>query len=178
MKNTLIHLILAAVVLVLAIGAYGVWFVVVDKESAQARSLAGQINTRSQDAQRIAEAQTALAALAINEDAIATHYVSANDIVPFLSSLESTGKALGSKVDVVSVGADTTSSKVGHLNLSVHITGPFDSVMRTLGAFEYAPYDIVLTNLTFDTTGSSIWSAAVNLSVGTGVIASSTPKKP
>lgn len=178
MKHTLIQLIAAAVMLVLAIGAYGLWFVVVDTESAQARSLAGQINTKGQDAERIAEAKTALAALAVNEDAIKTHFVSANDIVPFLSSLESTGTALGAKVDVVSVGADTSAGKVGHLNLSVHITGPFDSVMRTIGAFEYAPYDIVLTNLTFDTTGSSIWSAAVNLSVGTGMIASSTPKKP
>jgi hypothetical protein len=102
------------------------------------------------------------------------HFVSASDIVPFLSSLESTGKALGSTVSVVSVGSDTSKTKVGHLNLSLSITGPFDSVIRTLGAFEYSPYDIVLTNLTLNNASASSWTAAAAFSVGTGV-SSTTP---
>lgn len=182
MKNPLIHLIAAAIILVVTIVAYGLWYVAVDTANAQARTLAGEIRTKGQDAERIAEAKAALTALAVNESSVAQHFVSANDVVPFLSSLESTGKALGAKVDVVSVGADTSGKdKFGHINLALHINGSFNAVVRTLGAFEYAPYDITLTNLTLDTTGAPDWSAAVSLSVGTGAIATSThvaPKKP
>lgn len=178
MKNPLIHLIIGAMLLLLAIGAYGVWFVVVDTENAKSLALAQEIQTKSQDASRVAEAKAALAALTTNESAISEHFISANDVVPFLGSLGSTGKALGSNVDVVSVGADPAAAGQGHLSLSVRITGTFDSVLRTLGAFEYAPYDITLTNLSFDTAGKSEWSAAASFSVGTGSAASTTQKKP
>lgn len=179
MKNPLIHLILAALALILAISAYGVWFVMVDTENAHARTLAGEIHTKGQDAERIVQAKAALAALATNEDSIAQHFVAGSDVVPFLGSLETTGKALGSKVEVVSVGADTGGKSQGHLNLSLHITGSFDSVVRTLGALEYAPYDIVLTNLSLDTASPPTWSVAATFSVGTGATATSTtPKKP
>lgn len=176
MRNPLIHLVLAFVALIIAIGAYGVWYVAVDTENAKARDLAGQIATKSQDASRIAEAKAALAALATDESAVGSHFISANDIVPFLGGLQSTGAALGTKVQVVSVGAAPAVAGQGHLNLSVHITGTFDSVVRTIGAFEYAPYDIRLTNLSLDTAAPGQWSAAASFSVGTGP-ASSTPAK-
>ena len=143
-------------------------------ENAKARQLAGEIQTKSQDATRIAEAKAALSALATNEDSVSTHFISANEVVPFLGSLGSTGSALGSKVDVLSVGADPVTKGQGHINISLHIGGSFDSVLRTLGALEYAPYDITLTNLTLDTAAKGMWSAAASFSVGTGP-ASSTP---
>jgi Tfp pilus assembly protein PilO len=175
MKHPFIQLGVAALILVIAIGAYGVWFVAVDTENAKARSLASEIQTKSQDATRIAEAKAALNALATNEASVSMHFVSANDVVPFLGSLQSTGSSLGSTVDVLSVGADpATKAGQGHINISVHISGPFDSVVRTLGALEYAPYDITLTNLSLDTADKNMWSAAASFSVGTGP-ASSTP---
>ncbi|MDB5237093.1 MAG: hypothetical protein JWL88_195 [Parcubacteria group bacterium] len=176
MNKPFSHLILALVLLALSVAAYGVWFVAVDSENAKARSLAGDIQTKSQDATRIAEAKAALAALSTDEASVSAHFVSPNDIVPFLGGVESAGAALGSKVQVVSVGAAPVVSGEGHLALSVQITGSFDSVLRTLGALEYAPYDIVLTNLTLDTTGGG-WAAAASFNVGTGP-ASSTPATP
>ncbi|KND50130.1 MAG: hypothetical protein AB203_04060 [Parcubacteria bacterium C7867-008] len=178
MKKPLTHLIIAGILLLIAVGAYGVWFVMVDTENAKARALATEIETKSQDASRIAEAKAALAALALNETAVSSHFISPNDVVPFLGSLGSTGAALGSKVDVVSVGADPVSSGQGHLTLSIRITGSFDAVLRTLGAFEYAPYDVSLSNLSFDRSGESGWSAAVTLRVGTGPVAAKPPVKP
>ncbi len=177
MKKPLFQIIFAAVLLVLVIAAYGIWFVMVDSENAKARSLSQEIETKSQDASRIAEAKAALAALAVNEESVSTHFVSANEVVPFLGGIEATGAALKSKVNVVSVGAAPAEAGQGHLNLSVQITGTFDSVLRTLGALEYAPYDIHITNLTLDTSGPGAWSAAASFSVGTGP-ASSTPAKP
>lgn len=179
MKNPLMHLVFALIALVIASGAYGVWFVMVDTENAKARSLASDIQTKSQDAARIAEAKAALAALTAKEDSISMHFISANDVVPFLGSLEQTGTALGSKVHVVSVGADNPKPGAqGHLTLSVQITGTFDAVLRTLGSLEYSPYYITLTNLTLDTAGENAWSAATTFSVGTGPApATTTPAK-
>jgi Tfp pilus assembly protein PilO len=169
MKNPLIQFGLAVVILVIAIGAYGVWFVAVDTENAKAREISSEIQTKSQDATRIAEAKAALTTLATNEASVSTHFVSANDVVPFLGSLESTGTALGSKVTVLSVGAEPVVKGEGHIAISVSITGTF--------ALEYAPYDITLTNLTLDTANKGAWSAAASFSVGTGP-ASSTPATP
>ncbi|KND51564.1 MAG: hypothetical protein AB202_03280 [Parcubacteria bacterium C7867-007] len=178
MKKPLTHLIVSLVLLIVAIGAYGVWFVVVDTESAKARALSAEIKTKSQDALRIAEAKEALAALAMNESAVNSHFISPNDVVPFLGGLGATGAALGSKVEVVSVGADNATAGQGHLNLSLRITGSFNAVLRTLGALEYAPYDISLTNLSFDTSGDSLWSAAVTVKVGTGPVVPKPVVKP
>ncbi|MDB5265369.1 MAG: hypothetical protein JWM39_82 [Parcubacteria group bacterium] len=165
----------AGIALVIVVAAYGVWFVMVDTENAKARSIAGEIETKSQDASRIAEAKAALAALSDDESSVSSHFISANDVVPFLGSLTATGAALGSKVDVVSVGADSApTAGQSHLNLSVTISGTFDSVERTLGALEYAPYDIKLKNLSLDTASPGNWSVAASFSVGTGP-ASSTP---
>ncbi|HEV7121750.1 MAG TPA: hypothetical protein VGN56_02915 [Candidatus Paceibacterota bacterium] len=177
MKNPLIQLALAFLLLVAGIGAYGIWFVAVDTENAHARDLAGQIQTKSQDATRIAEAKATLAALATDEASVGSHFVSTDDVVPFLSGLQNTGSALGSKVEVASVGAVPVQAGQGHLNLSLHITGTFDSVLRTLGALEYAPYDMRLTNLSLDTASKGVWSASASFSVGTGP-ASTTPAKP
>ncbi len=176
MKNPLTQLVLSSVLLLVVIGAYGLWYVAVDTENANARERAGEIQTKSQDASRIAAAKATLAALATDEAAVGMHFVSANDIVPFLGGLQSTGAALGSKVEVVSVGAVPGVAGQGHLNLSVHIAGTFDSVLRTIGALEYAPYDIRLTSLSLDTATKNAWSAAVSFSVGTGP-ASTTPAK-
>lgn len=174
MKNPLIQLVLSAIVLVVVIGAYGVWFVAVDTENAKARELAGEIQAKGQDATRIAEAKAALTALSADEASVSTHFVSANDIVPFLGAVESTGASLGSKVDVLSVGAQPAVKGQGHISISLNISGTFDSVLRTIGALEYAPYDITLTNLTLNTADKGMWSAAASLSIGTGP-ASSTP---
>lgn len=169
-RTRLIHVGISFLVLAAALGAYGFWWTVVSHTSAQASEMHTQVTARAEDARRIRAAQEALATIAGSEASVASHFVSTADVVPFLESLESTGSALGAKVEVVSVGADT---REGHpaLTLSLQITGPFDAVVRTLGAIEYGQYDIVLSNLALDTPNASqaspVWTAAAVFSVGT-----------
>ena len=165
------HALVAAFVLIIAFSLYGVWYTAVSKKSAEAATLAQQIQTQHQDSARAQAAKDQLGKLSTEESLVSGYYVSTSDAVPFLESLQSTGKSLGSTVQVVSVSADPGKPH-SHLNLSLSITGPFDAVVRTLGAFEYAPYDAALQNLTLDTpqTGggkAAQWTAAATFIIGT-----------
>ena len=63
-------------------------------------------------------------------------------MVGFINGLEAQGQALGTTVSVLSVSAGT--GKQPTFMLSLTIEGTFDTVMRTVGVIEYAPYDISL----------------------------------
>jgi hypothetical protein len=165
------HTLLAIAVLIIAFSAYGIWYTTVSKKSAQAASLAVEIQTKHQDSERIKAAKDELQKIAAEESLVNGYFVSTNDVVPFLETLQKTGKNLGSTVEVVSVSADPGKPHA-HLNLSLSITGTFDSVERTLGALEYSPYDASLQSLTFDTpqTGAgkaAQWTAAATFFIGT-----------
>ncbi|MDB5245121.1 MAG: hypothetical protein JWN90_226 [Parcubacteria group bacterium] len=165
------HALLTIVVLIIAFSAYGIWYTTVSRKSAQAASLAVEIQTKHQDSQRIQAAKDELQKISSDESLVNGYFVSTNDVVPFLETLQSTGKKLGSEVQVVSVSADPGKPHA-HLNLSLSITGPFDSVVRTLGALEYSPYDASLQSLTLDTpqtgTGKAVqWTAAATFFIGT-----------
>lgn len=176
MRKPFMQLIAAVILLALFIAAYSGWFVIVDRENAKAAALATQIELQSQDTARIAAAKAALASLSSDESRVNMHFVPAADVVPFIETLQSTGSSLGSTVQVLSVSAVPGKAR-GQLALALQITGSFDSVMRTLGALEYAPYDITLGSITLSTPGAAgkgarVWQAGAAFTVGT---ASTTP---
>lgn len=165
------HALAMLAVFVGALSAYGAWYGQVGKESAKDISLASDIQAKTQNAAHAQQAETQLARALSDRASITGYFVSTNDVVPFLETLQTTGAAHGTKVEVESVSAEPAKPHT-LLQLSVRITGPFDSVERTLGAIEYEPYDTTLTNLTLDTPGASggaapIWTAAVTMNVGT-----------
>ncbi|KND46855.1 MAG: hypothetical protein AB199_00265 [Parcubacteria bacterium C7867-004] len=173
-RAAFIQFILAVVLLGLLIGAYAFWYNRVSTMSATASKLAVDIQTKSQESSRIQAAKAALSSLGEEEAGIRQYFVPASGIVPFLESLEQTGKGFAADVEVLSVAANPAKNAGvdrDHLSLSLKITGPFDSVIRTLGAIEYGPYDSVLTSLTFDTASAgattTAWSAAATFDIGT-----------
>lgn len=169
-RLTLIHLVFAGTLLAAVLGAYGLWYASVGKLSVEAAALAESIRTKSQESARVAAARVALASLSADEAAMRAYLVREQDIVSFLGTLEETGASLGSNVEVVSVGADTKDER-GRLVLSLKITGSFDAVQRTLGAFEYGPYDSAIQSVTFDTVrteaGNAGWTAVATFTLGT-----------
>ena len=173
-----LHVIILFLVFVAALLLYGSWYGQVGKESADAAGLADQIQQRSQNSVRTQEARAELEHALSEESSIRDYFVNTADVVPFLESLQTTGTKLGSKVDVVSVSTQVAKPR-SLLQLSLHITGPFDSVMRTIGAIEYQPYDTSVSSLTLDTTGGNggtagTWTAALTLFVGTATSTAQT----
>lgn len=167
---TLIHLLVAALLLVGVLGAYAFWYASVGRLSVEAALLSEAIRTKSQDSARVAAARVALESLSEDEEAMRAYLVREQDIVPFLGALEDTGASLGATVEVVSVAADTKEERE-RLVLSLKILGSFDAVQRTLGAIEYGPYDSAVQSVTFDTVpkeaGSAGWTAVASFTLGT-----------
>ena len=153
-----------------------------DSAQGQIVDLQKQIGDKKYEIQKADQARTAAASLDSNEATVKSFMVKKDSIVSFIESLQSTGKGLGSGVQVVSVTDDKAN---GHprISLSLLITGSFDSVMRTVGTLENSPYDATLTNLTLDSgtptpKGVQQWSAATTLSVGVDPTPSVPTTKP
>lgn len=178
-KTPLIHFVVAVGVLALAAGGYGLWYATVSSVSAEATSLELQVDEKSRTATRLIAAKAALSSLEADEASLRRYFVSTEDIVPFLSGLERTGRELGAEVEVASVGNDPSSVERKRLVVALKISGSFEAVMRTLGAIEYGPYDSRATSVTLDTPLSPAegerkqWEATATFVIGTD-----EPKEP
>jgi hypothetical protein len=172
-----IPLIIASLLLAAAIGLYAFGYFTLLANTAKATTLATGVATKTAQLERITQAHAALDTLSNDEATLRQYSIGKEAIVPFLETLQTSGRTLGTKIDVLSV-QDEKDGKHVRVALSLSITGSFDAVMRTLGSLEYSPYDGVLRNLSFDATpaatGTSGWSATAVYSIG---IASSTPVK-
>lgn len=173
MSRSLISLAIALVLLVAAGGMYAFAYLRLESDTVKAAKLEQQVESKSAALEQLARTHSALSGLPAQETTIEQYFVGKQEIVPFLESLQSTGRPLGATVDVLSVG-DATPGSHPRLSLSLTITGSFDAVMRTLGAIENGPYDGELTNVTVDSSTSNdtkvpgrLWTASAILSVGT-----------
>jgi len=174
-----VHVIVMALVFFGALSAYGVWYSMVGKEAAAAISLQSQIQAKTETAAHAQAAKSQLTKALSDQATITNYFVSTNDIVTFLGTLQATGNRYGAKVDVESVTAQPAKPHT-LLQLSLRITGSFDGVERTLGAIEYEPYDTTVSSVTFDTPGAAAgsarqWTAAVTMNVGTIDTAAAKP---
>ena len=98
-----------------------------------------------------------------------SYLVRQEEIVPFLDQLERTGASLGSVVTVASVSEEQGTER-DRILLSLSIAGSFDSVVRTLGAIEYGPYDSAVSSMTLDTVADTEaqgrWTATATFALG------------
>ncbi|HWH07027.1 MAG TPA: hypothetical protein VNU47_00665 [Candidatus Paceibacterota bacterium] len=166
-KKSLIHLSIAAGILVVALVAYTLWFLTVDGLGKEVSGLESEIQARANESGRVAEARTALASLATNEARLRNYFINTNEVVLFLERIGATGRALGADVEVVHVQAETATESRGNMTLALRISGSFDSVMRTVGAIEFGPFDSALTDISLDARpDSDIWTASATFAIG------------
>lgn len=165
MKSSLTHMIIWISVCVVVLVGYGFWYSTVAGKSAAVADLQKQIDSKIEIAGRIAAARTALAEIADDESSVQSYFVSETEVVPFIDDTEKRAHAQTAEMKVlsVSVGSD---AKQPTLILSVRIRGTFDSVMRTVGAIEYSPYDLSLSKISVGKEAKNVWNADVELVVG------------
>lgn len=179
MSKTYFQLISAAALFAIVLIGYALWYHALGSVSGELADLSAKVAAQNRSAAQAIAAEDELAKLSAEEGAIHGYFVSTSDIVSFLEALQKTGSALGAKVSVTSVSANAAPRP--HLDLALTISGSFDAVMRTIGAIEYGPHDIVVKTLTVDSgtsadgSASAGWTAALALQVGT---ASSSPALP
>lgn len=170
---------IAATILLTALAAYGLWYSAVSRKAAEAAQLGSELRTLGEAGGRAASVRRAKEELDRQEALVYGHFVDNATIVPFLETIESTGRSLGAEIDVVSVG--DAQGKSNQLQMALSITGSFDAVVRTLGAIEYQAYDTTLTSFTLDTppTDDAVWTAAATFLVGKRpAVATTTPTRP
>lgn len=165
MKTPLAQLIVVSILAVFVILGYGYWYAQVDSRSVAVSELEAQIAMKTENEKNLAATRASLAELASDEATIHNYFVSNDGVVAFIDSLESLGKTVGAVVNVTSV-ATAGSKTQPALQLALGIDGSFDTVMRTAGAIEYAPYDIVVTALSLQSTDKNKWHADMSMLVG------------
>ena len=156
--------------IVLAIGAaalagYGFWYAAVSAKSADVAAVQNQIVAATETVSRVAAARAALAEIAGDEAKVRAYFVSEADVVSFINALESLGLSQKAAVSVDSVATGKSSGR-STLMLALSVKGTFDAVMRTVGAIEYAPYDIMVSTLSVGQDAKNSWHADLSLVVG------------
>ncbi len=170
MKSSGTHLIIALVVGSILLMGYVAEYATISQKSATVVSLGEQITAATRSVARTESVRTALAEIKGDEATIQSYFVSEADIVSFITALEALGAAQKTEVSVLSVSASTREGQP-ILKLALSVKGTFDAVMRTVGAIEYAPYDIEISTLTVthditDKEAGSRWGADISLVAG------------
>ncbi len=165
MKSTLLHLIIWLSVCIGAFVAYEFLYAALANKSIAVANLQNQIDMKTEASKRITAARTALAEIAGDESVVQSYFVPETGVVSFIDDLEARARAQTATMKVlsVSIGGVATAPT---LVLSLIVDGTFDAVMRTIGAIEYAPYDLSISRLSLEKTEENVWHAELGLIVG------------
>ncbi len=176
MKPSLTHFAVAALIVILLIVGYGVWFSAVANESAHVVDLGNQITAAHETIDRVTSARATLTEIAGDETKVQSYFVSETDAVALINDLEGRGLAHKATVSVLTVSAGGSPARPVLL-ISLTVNGTFEGVMRTIGSIEYAPYDISISKLSVARDGKDSWHAELGLTVGStrAETATSTP---
>ncbi|MEK7101717.1 MAG: hypothetical protein AAB882_01015 [Patescibacteria group bacterium] len=166
MKSPFLHIIVAAIVCVMAIIGYGVWYAAVGAKSVTVMNVEDKVVIKTETANRIASSRASLAEIRDDEATIRSYFVPETGIVAFIDSLQARGKTRGAAVRVLSVSSAGAATAVPSLMLSLAISGTFEAVMSTMGAIEYAPYDLTISALSVTQNAKDGWHANLNVLVG------------
>lgn len=179
MRSPLSHLFVWVSLLLLALTGYGIWYGAIASESRTVAGLEDQIQAKTEAASRVTSARAAFAEIAGDEAAVEDYFVPEMAVVPFIEDLEARARALGASMKILSVSVGTA-AQTPTLVLSLAVGGTFDAVMRTVGAVEYAPYDLVISRLAVAKGGKTEWDASFDVTVGSvpGNTATTTPHTP
>jgi hypothetical protein len=171
MNRSIFYLVLSLILLAAAVAGYITYYHTVSVLSDKVTALRAEIAVRNIVPDTVPTSVDS-ATLAEAKQQVANYFVDPTDIAAFLGELQSIGTTTGAHVAVVSVSEDAKSH--GRLTLALQATGSFDAVARTVGAIEYSPYDLAVSNLTLsvqpqpaDKTAPIGWTATMTISVGT-----------
>jgi len=173
MKLHFFHLGLAVAISIIAFVCYGFWYNTISNKSADVANLKSQIDSKTETLKRVASARSALAQISGAQASLKNYFVPETGVVSFIDNLETHGKSFGSYVSVLSVSAGSNSVQPT-LTFAVSIKGTFDAVMRTVGAIEYLPYDLSISQLSLVQDEKKTWHADLNLIVGS-ISSTNTP---
>ncbi len=176
MKSPLTNVILAGSVCIAIMIGYGALYNYVAAESVTVANTEKQIIAKTGTESRIASTRASLTEIANDETNIQSYFIPETGVVSFIDALQTQAKALNATTSILSVSMSGIGMQA-ELKTALTIKGTFDSVMRTIGAIEYMPYDLSISALSLEQDAKNMWHANLNLVVGSISvgIATSTP---
>ena len=118
-----------------------------------------------------------------DRDMLMSYFVHDDDIVSFITTLESLGPQSGSKATLASIDADSLSASsigtTGSVRAHVDVTGSWSSAMRALMLAEHLPYAASLSHVSLSSSVSgtvgahSTWVLSFDVTAAL-IVASST----
>ena len=177
MKSPLTNVIIAGSVCIVVMISYGALYNYVVAESVTVANIERQIIAKTGTESRIASTRASLAEIANDETNIQSYFIPETGVVSFIDTLQTQARALNATTSILSVSMSGVGSVQAALKTALTIKGTFDSVMRTIGAIEYMPYDLSISALSLEQDTKNMWHANLNLVVGSISvgIATSTP---
>jgi hypothetical protein len=160
--STITHFMIALVAFLASLGGYWFWLSEIQREEESVHALEAQIAAKTELHARSGSARAALSKIEAEETALLSHFVSAEEIVSFLESLEKLGEELDARVAVLSV---TDPDASGKITLSLSVSGPFDEVMRTIGVIEHGAHASAVRTLSLDASEEGRWEASLSVVV-------------
>ncbi|MDD2657155.1 MAG: hypothetical protein PHD04_00635 [Candidatus Pacebacteria bacterium] len=176
MKPPFFHLTFTLIICVALFATYGVWYAAVSAKSTSVTALQSQIDAKTATMKRLATTRAAFVEMAGDEAVVQAYFVPETGVVAFIDKLEMRGNLLGATINVLSVSTNDTSARPA-LEFALSVDGAFDAIMRTVGAIEYAPYDITISSLSIGKDIKDVWHADLKISVGS-VAESTAPSTP
>ncbi len=179
MKSSFLYLMVWLIVCGATFVGYGMWYLTIAEASSTVAHLQQQIDTKTRASDRVALARATFAEIADDEAAVQSHFVPETGVVTFINALETIAYGQKAKMKVLSVSTGE-GAKQPTLLFSLTVSGTFDAVMRTIGAIEYAPYDLSVTKLSVTQGEKNFWRADLDIVVGSVPlsVATSTPVAP
>jgi hypothetical protein len=155
MKRVYIHLSVAALLLVVALVGYGLWYAQIRAESVTLAALEAEVRVKGGADASVPKTQFE------EDEALVDRYFVSKELIPsFINDLEARGRAQGATITVTSVAQQGTGFAV-----ALTAKGSFDAVARTVGVIEYAPYHLTLSSMSVVREITDTWRADVKLTV-------------
>ncbi len=159
--KTLQSALVAGAILLVAIGAYVLLSMQIQKESTRADALAADLAVSAASDQNAKNAESLLVELSGERATLEGAFLDDDKLVGFLEQIEGLGTTTGSKVRVLSV--DSSTDKQSY-RFSISAEGSWQGTYRVLNYIEHSPVPLIVTSVRLDRQGGdqSHWQELID----------------
>ena len=180
-------LILASVIVLVSMALYGYMFQATSVSVGRAVTAQNVVASEQGNKQKAKTLTSLASSTASDREMLLTFFISSDDIVSFITAIESLGPKSGSTLNITSIDADqmvgAPAGKIGKARAHVDAHGSWSSVMRLLDLAEVMPYAVTISHVRLNSSGATAksndaWSLAfdIQVSIIAPTTASSTTK--
>src|SRR3989344_2490821 len=144
----------AAVIALIAVGAYGFLFFKIKNENALAGTLRNSLSVAADERANLDSLKVLFATTTEERAELDTYLLKSDAVVTFIESIEQLHTVTGASLSVVAVGVEPdtidknkVSTSTESLRITIDATGTWNQLMHVLALIEALPYHVNLTEM-------------------------------